>query len=313
MSASLTGEATLPVATATDGDSVQQAVVGSATAASSDADPAAITYKEVSGSTKSLIDHLSNFEEGDDGFIPMPDLMDFNSWQRWRTQSGKRPTKRLDGYHTNPRQESILWRSTMSAVHGPEWESELHRVTQVRTGAAAREPDRFNMATPVDASTPGDVATPRGSVTPSEIPSSASWSSANPGTATSLRALIFGGLNARKHTFVEYEALLRKQVNALKFLGDVIPEVEIQGLLYTALMTSQGINSPEEEVELLKQEYVGLCFLMDGTDSDAKREAVKAMLLDRGIDADACFDETNASTPCSRYDTERSFTDDSAW
>ena len=118
MSVPLTGDTTLPVAVATDGDSVLQAVVGSATPASSDADPAAITYKEVSGSTKSQIDRLSNLEEGDDGLIPMPDLMDFNSWQRWRTQFGKRPTKRLDGYHTNPRQESILWRSTMLAVHG---------------------------------------------------------------------------------------------------------------------------------------------------------------------------------------------------
>ena len=88
-------------------------------------------------------------------------------------------------------------------------------MTRVRTGNVTREPDRFDMATPVDVATPGEVATPRGSVTPSEIPSSASWSSTNPGTATSLRALIFGGLNARKHTFAEYEALLRKQVNAL--------------------------------------------------------------------------------------------------
>ena len=113
--AALTGEATLPVAEATDGDRVPQAEVGSATAASSGTDPAAITFKEVSGSTKSLVDHLSNYEDGDEEFIPMPDLMDFNSWQRWRTQFAKRPTKRLDGYHTNPRQESILWRSTMSA------------------------------------------------------------------------------------------------------------------------------------------------------------------------------------------------------
>ena len=62
--------------------------------------------------------------------------------------------------------------------------------------------------------------------------------------------------------------------------------------MYTALLTSQGITSEEDEVEALKHEYVGLCFLMDDGDNDAKRNAIRSMLLDRGIDADACFDET---------------------
>ena len=106
-----------------------QAEVGSATAASSGADPAATTFKEVSGSTQSLATRITKFGEGEDGFIPIPELMDFNSWQRWRTQFGKRPTKARDGYFTNPRQVSLLWRSTMLAVHGPEWEADLHRVS----------------------------------------------------------------------------------------------------------------------------------------------------------------------------------------
>ena len=126
-------------------ETVQQAEVGSATAASSDADPAATVFKEVSGSTKSLVAHMTEFEEGEDGYIPIPELMDFNSWQRWRTQFGKRPIKARDGYHTYPRQESQLWRSTMLAVHGPEWEADLHRVTRQRSksGNAAREPEHF--------------------------------------------------------------------------------------------------------------------------------------------------------------------------
>ena len=268
-----------------------QAGVGSATV---DANAAARrVHKEVSGSTQSLLAHMTEYDEGDDEYIPCPDLMDFNSWQRWRTQLGRRPIKARDGYHTNPRQESILWRSTMEAVHGLSWEADLHRVTRQRskTGNAAREPEHYSLATPVDSVTPGEVPTPRGTATPSsEPPSSASWSSQNPGTAGSLRALIFEGLNT-KHSFAQYEILLRKQVAALRFLGDNVTEVEIQGLLYTALLISQGITSEEDEVESLKQEYVSLCFLLDGVDSDAKREAVRSMLLDRGIDADACFDE----------------------
>ena len=73
-------------------ETVQQADVGSAPVRS-DADTAAAGFKEVSGSTKSLVAHLSEFEEGDDEYIPLPDLMDFNSWQRWRTQFGRRPIK----------------------------------------------------------------------------------------------------------------------------------------------------------------------------------------------------------------------------
>ena len=146
-----------------------QADVGSASVVDANAAAAETEYKEVSGSTRSLLEHMSEYAEGDDEFKPLPELMDFNTWQRWRTQFGRRPLKARDGYSTYPRQESQLWRSTMDAVHGKSWEADLYRATRQRSsrksGNASREPETFTMATP-DQGTPGEVPTPRGTATP---------------------------------------------------------------------------------------------------------------------------------------------------
>ena len=75
--------------------------------------------QEVSGSVDTLA-HLI-----DDGQIEKPNLMAFNAWQQWRSRAGRRPTVQRDGVRMTQRNEANLWRQTMAANYGDDWQIEL--------------------------------------------------------------------------------------------------------------------------------------------------------------------------------------------
>ena len=75
--------------------------------------------KEVSGSDLTLL------EEVRVGHVPTPRLMGFNEWQQWRRDYGRRPSRAVDGFYPGPRDESLLWRRTMEALHGNGWQEDL--------------------------------------------------------------------------------------------------------------------------------------------------------------------------------------------
>ena len=56
-----------------------------------------------------------------DKVVPHPGPMPFNTFQVWRRDHGKRPTKRLDGHSTAPATEAALWAEVMQALHGENW------------------------------------------------------------------------------------------------------------------------------------------------------------------------------------------------
>ena len=45
--------------------------------------------------------------------IELPELMEFNDWQKWRRDTGSRPSAKEDGRATTSAEEAALWRSTM--------------------------------------------------------------------------------------------------------------------------------------------------------------------------------------------------------
>ena len=50
--------------------------------------------------------------------VEEPALMEFNDWQKWRRDSGTRPTVKEDGRSTTSAQEAALWKSTMLRIYG---------------------------------------------------------------------------------------------------------------------------------------------------------------------------------------------------
>ena len=76
--------------------------------------------REVAGSGENLVVLI------DRGEVPIPALMTFNDWQKWRRGVGRRPTIRKDGVGTTPTAEAELWRSSMNHVHCSDWLTELY-------------------------------------------------------------------------------------------------------------------------------------------------------------------------------------------
>ena len=75
---------------------------------------------EVSGSELTLQEAMNT------GLLPQPELMTFNAWQRWRAGPGGRPTlKKGDRYSTSSGEEANLWRTTMEALYGSDWRTDL--------------------------------------------------------------------------------------------------------------------------------------------------------------------------------------------
>ena len=66
---------------------------------------------EVAGSSFTL---LAEIEQGN---VPLPILMEFNDWQQWRRDFGRRPRMVADGRSTTPQFEATLWRATMLHFH----------------------------------------------------------------------------------------------------------------------------------------------------------------------------------------------------
>ena len=57
--------------------------------------------------------------------IPRPELMDFNSWQRWRRTYGRRPLREFGGQGTPALVEGRWWREVMEALYGDTWRLDL--------------------------------------------------------------------------------------------------------------------------------------------------------------------------------------------
>ena len=49
--------------------------------------------------------------------INTPKALDFNRWQTWRRDYGRRPKVATDGFTTSSGLEFDLWQKTMAAVH----------------------------------------------------------------------------------------------------------------------------------------------------------------------------------------------------
>ena len=75
---------------------------------------------EVADSSDSLITLIDN------GEVPIPAMMSFNDWQKWRRDVGRRPTVRTNGVGTSSTDEVKIWRSSMIHVYGVDWETEFY-------------------------------------------------------------------------------------------------------------------------------------------------------------------------------------------
>ena len=169
--------------------------------------------QEVSGSYDTLAHMI------DAGEIERPRLMTYNQWQTWRSRDGRRPTVQRDGVGMPQRAEALLWKQTMLAQYGEDWQVELETGAGSSENPAgeAHDPDLEGAAAPevppLQARPAGEVLNPgaaaragspgsgvgsttglttprRQSTRDGQATPTGSWSSASPGTQTTLTTLI---------------------------------------------------------------------------------------------------------------------------
>ena len=124
-----------------------------------------MAHLEVSGSDD-LLCHMI-----DSGEVEALGLVDFNQWQSWRSDVGRRPMKKRDGFGTTAKQEAALWRATMAANHGEDWMVDLAALNAPVSAGEEEDVPVDAPASSLQASTTGEFLNPR-----------AAARSANPGS-----------------------------------------------------------------------------------------------------------------------------------
>lgn len=89
--------------------------------------------RHVSGSDLALLDAVRQQK------VPRPEMMQWNAFQVWHSREGKRPTMAVDGCATTNAKESILWKTLMNQLYGPEWTLELASAEEAQPSTQSSE------------------------------------------------------------------------------------------------------------------------------------------------------------------------------
>ena len=109
-------------------------------AAAENEDLAELPFEEVANYVCTIED------AAEEGVIPSPLLMDFNSWQKWRKEHGLRPTKRQGCKRsTTTGEEAALWRRVMEQYYGEDWQIVLAESLSLDPEADEEESDLFRI------------------------------------------------------------------------------------------------------------------------------------------------------------------------
>ena len=112
-----------------------------------------MTSREVSGTGKTLKQAI------EDGDVEPPPLLEWNKWQKWRRDVGKRPSQRVDGSTTSNTEEAALWKQTMEDRYGSDWATQL--MTQVVETEAPVEAEEAVQSSTVPSAEPASASAPQ--------------------------------------------------------------------------------------------------------------------------------------------------------
>ena len=147
---------------------------------------------EVADSTLTLL------EEIEAGSIPTPGLLDWVSWQLWRSDAGREPPRpRSEPHGFRLHRESKLWRATMSRLYGLDWRQILRQLSnEGPPEAEGRYPSPYAGA-PAQGSSPGPAGLPPGPLAPLPASTAVAVAAAGEGTASEEALVVHIGTSAR--------------------------------------------------------------------------------------------------------------------
>ena len=266
-----------------------------------------MTSGEVSGSTQTLKQAI------DAGEIEAPGLLEWNAWQKWRRDVGKRPSQRVDGRTTSNTEEAALWKATMEDRYGSDWSMQLMtQVAETQTGLGAEAdvaqastvPSGGPAAADVLPPQEAQVSTPRARTEASpgsgngpvvKSPGSGAQSpvssvdSRQPGTPGSLNAKLLIPYDPAKEPIERYLERTSRIAAALNSLGNPIADGVVENLQAEAEVLlsiyESAPNDRDAQNERLKEEFAFQFLDIDGTATQfAKLTALENVLARRGFD-----------------------------
>ena len=293
-----------------------------------------LVITEVSGYEGSLMSAIER------EFVEKPILMSFNDWISWRKEHGKRPITRRDGVGTQPRQESALWRSTMAALYGENWRTDLDALEEA--GAEEEdEPPGFGAAPAVGAGIsaepkraatpplPAATATVTGTVSAgapatrgaavsaggTKTPGRASRSSSVPSSPGEMRRKLFGA-DASNYSVAEFENRLVRFTEGLEKADKPLSTDELQYVLQKAQYARTLRDVPREQQLRMLKELTGDIVLerTHSREKEVKMSVLMDMIRDRQ-DEDGGKDSTAVTTGVaggSRLDSSKSGSEESS-
>ena len=238
--------------------------------------------RQVSGSEKTLIQAIR------DGDVERPTLMDWNTFQVWRSRNGRRPIVATDGFTTTTTQESALWKSVMADLYGENWTMILaqggEEPRETGTPPPPREP-RLEPAAGAEVVTPGPAL--RESPGSGDLPPGAaesgpsspvpSFDSQRPGTPAGLTAKVLKPFVPQKESLLKYQERVKKQAAALESLGEPLTEGVLDVLLQRAEFQDeifeQGRTDVRKQIRALRRLYAVELVAYDGSEDDATKMA----------------------------------------
>ena len=148
-----------------------------------------------------------------DGTVPVPALMGYNDWQKWRKNVGRRPTFQADGVKRPPAAEVALRQYTMEAHYGAGWRQELVDVQATRAAAAGNDSDGDGGAG--GAARGSAAAAAAASPQSRQSGKSESWDSQAPGSPSQLKRKLGKEFDPAEETGATYLLKARRMARAL--------------------------------------------------------------------------------------------------
>ena len=271
-----------------------------------------MTSREVSGSDKTLKQAI------EDGDVEPPPLLEWNKWQKWRRDVGKRPSLRVDGGTTSNTEEAALWKRTMEDRYGSDWATQL--MTQVAETEAPEEAEAAVQSSTVPSAEPASAsaplapppptdterpATPRARLTQispgsGDVPilgspgsgaqsPAPSWTSGSPGTPGTMMNRLGVPYDPKKEPMERYLERAGRIVAALASLGrpcddGVLELLHAEAAVTLTIFEAAPDNVGEQNARL--QEEFAIQFLeIDGTAGQfVKIQALENVMMRRGMD-----------------------------
>ena len=242
--------------------------------------------QQVSGSDKSLLVAIR------DGDVDRPPLVEWNNWQIWRRDYGRRPTSAADGYATSSTLETNIWRAVMAELYGEDWMMYLLR-GETPPSAAAGPPQQLSEPSLAPAASAGEPHTPSRRPAPvadpgsGELPTGAaapgtgiispvpSWNSQNPGTPSTLNRRILADYKPEKEVLERYQSRVQKQAVALAAMDAPLEEGLVDLLMaksaFIFRLYEDAKDDPSKQLRILKRLYVMEQTELDGSPAQQAR------------------------------------------